>query len=180
MATSLLFGAGDLGTQIGFDLARAGDDVVALRRHAHRVSEPLTGVSCDLGAGVDAVRAALEPLTERGGWARGPQRVVVCLTPDARDEEAYRATFVEATGAALAAIAALGWAPERMMVCFQSRFGSEEWLQPYLLTTGWSAGADVLRDPMPLDGLVESSLRALCYLAIGSGVTVARLLRRDA
>lgn len=27
---------------------------------------------------------------------------------------------------------ALGWAPERMMVCFQSRFGSEEWLQPYL------------------------------------------------
>lgn len=54
------------------------------------------------------------------------------------------------------------------------------WLQPYLLTTGWSAGADVLRDPMPLDGLVESSLRALCYLAIGSGVTVARMLRRDA
>ncbi len=27
---------------------------------------------------------------------------------------------------------ALGWAPERVMVCFQSRFGSEEWLQPYL------------------------------------------------
>ena len=106
MATSLLFGAGDLGTQIGFDLARAGDDVVALRRHADRVSEPLTGVSCDLGAGVDAVRAALEPLTKRGGWARGPQRVVVCLTPDARDEEAYRATFVEATGTAPAAIAA--------------------------------------------------------------------------
>jgi ferrochelatase len=26
----------------------------------------------------------------------------------------------------------LGWAPERVMVCFQSRFGSEEWLQPYL------------------------------------------------
>ena len=54
------------------------------------------------------------------------------------------------------------------------------WLQPYLLTTGWSAGADVLRDPMPLDGLVESSLRALCYVAIGGGVTVVRMLRRDA
>lgn len=26
----------------------------------------------------------------------------------------------------------LGWSPERAMVCFQSRFGSEEWLQPYL------------------------------------------------
>ena len=54
------------------------------------------------------------------------------------------------------------------------------WLQPYLLTTGWSAGADVLRDPLPLDGLGESTLRALCYLVVGAGVTVARMLRRDA
>jgi ABC-2 type transport system permease protein len=55
-----------------------------------------------------------------------------------------------------------------------------EWLQPWLLTTGWSAGADVLRDPMPLDGLAESTLRALCYLAVGAGLTVHRMLRRDA
>ncbi len=27
---------------------------------------------------------------------------------------------------------ALGWPEERLMVCFQSRFGSEEWLKPYL------------------------------------------------
>ena len=27
---------------------------------------------------------------------------------------------------------ALGWPEERVMVCFQSRFGPEEWLQPYL------------------------------------------------
>lgn len=26
----------------------------------------------------------------------------------------------------------LGWAPERLMVAFQSRFGNEEWLRPYL------------------------------------------------
>ena len=55
-----------------------------------------------------------------------------------------------------------------------------DWLQPYLLTTGWTAGADVLRDPMPLDGLAESTLRALCYLAVGAGLTVHRMLRRDA
>jgi ABC-2 type transport system permease protein len=55
-----------------------------------------------------------------------------------------------------------------------------DWLQPYLLTTGWTASADVLRDPMPLDGLAESSLRALCYLAVGAGLTVHRMLRRDA
>ena len=55
-----------------------------------------------------------------------------------------------------------------------------DWIQPYLLTTGWSAGADALRDPMPLGGMVESSLRALCYVAVGGGLTVVRMLRRDA
>lgn len=55
-----------------------------------------------------------------------------------------------------------------------------EWLQPYLLTSGWAAGADALRDPLPLDGMIESSLRAACYLALGAGVTIAQMLRRDA
>jgi ABC-2 type transport system permease protein len=55
-----------------------------------------------------------------------------------------------------------------------------EWLRPYLLTSGWTAGADALRDPLPLDGMAESTLRALCYLAVGGGVTVWRMLRRDA
>jgi ABC-2 type transport system permease protein len=55
-----------------------------------------------------------------------------------------------------------------------------DWLQPYLLTSGWTAGADALRDPLPLGGMAESSLRALCYTAIGSGLTVHRMLRRDA
>ena len=55
-----------------------------------------------------------------------------------------------------------------------------EWLQPYLLTSGWTAGVDALRDPMPVDGLVESTLRALCYLAIGGGLTIVRMLTRDA
>ena len=27
---------------------------------------------------------------------------------------------------------ALGWAPDRVLTCFQSRFGREEWLKPYL------------------------------------------------
>ena len=44
-----------------------------------------------------------------------------------------------------------------------------DWLQPYLLTSGWTSGVDVLRDPLPARGLVESTLRALCYLALGSG-----------
>ncbi|WP_214364378.1 ABC transporter permease subunit [Pseudonocardia sp. H11422] len=55
-----------------------------------------------------------------------------------------------------------------------------EWLQPYLLTSGWVAGADALRDPLPLNGMAESSLRALCYVAVGGGLTLIRMLRRDA
>lgn len=55
-----------------------------------------------------------------------------------------------------------------------------EWLQPYLLTSGWGAGADVLRDPLPLGGLAESTGRAAAYLAAGGALTVLRMLRRDA
>jgi len=54
------------------------------------------------------------------------------------------------------------------------------WLQPYLLTSGWSAGVDALRDPLPSDGMVTATLRALCYLVVGIGATVATMLRRDA
>ena len=55
-----------------------------------------------------------------------------------------------------------------------------EWLSPYLLTSGWTAGADALRDPLPLAAMIESSLRALCYTAIGVGLTTLRMLNRDA
>jgi ABC-2 type transport system permease protein len=55
-----------------------------------------------------------------------------------------------------------------------------EWLQPYLLTTGWTASADALRDPIPLGGMAETTLRALCYIAIGGGLAAYRMLRRDA
>jgi ABC-2 type transport system permease protein len=54
------------------------------------------------------------------------------------------------------------------------------WLQPYLLTSGWGAGADALRDPLPLDGMAEATLRAACYLAIGGAATVVTMLRSDA
>lgn len=53
------------------------------------------------------------------------------------------------------------------------------WLQPYLLTSGWTAGSDALRDPLPLDALLRSSGRALCYTALGGGLAVHRMLRRD-
>ncbi|GAA4827731.1 ABC transporter permease subunit [Actinomycetospora corticicola] len=54
-----------------------------------------------------------------------------------------------------------------------------DWLQPLLLTSGFTAGTDVLRDPLPLDGLGSSSLRALVYVVLGVGVTSWRMARRD-
>jgi ABC-2 type transport system permease protein len=55
-----------------------------------------------------------------------------------------------------------------------------EWLQPYLLTSGWSAAVDALRDPLPLAGMRDATWRALCYFAVGIAATIARMLRRDA
>ena len=54
-----------------------------------------------------------------------------------------------------------------------------DWIQPYLLTTGWTSLTDVLRDPMPWDGLINSTLKAACYLVIGLSVAYARLASKD-
>ncbi|MDQ4021865.1 MAG: ABC transporter permease [Actinomycetota bacterium] len=54
------------------------------------------------------------------------------------------------------------------------------WLQPLLITTGWFAIVDVLRDPLPLDGLAASSFRAGCYLLVGVGLTLLRTTTREA
>ncbi len=61
-----------------------------------------------------------------------------------------------------------------------SAIPSLEWLQPLLLTSGFTAGTDVLRDPLPLDGLGSSTVRALVYVVIGLAVTLWRMRRRDA
>jgi ABC-2 type transport system permease protein len=55
-----------------------------------------------------------------------------------------------------------------------------DWLQPVLITTGWFAIVDVLRDPLPLDGLAASSLRAGCYLLAGVGLTLLRTTTSEA
>ena len=55
-----------------------------------------------------------------------------------------------------------------------------DWLQPVLLTTGWLAIADVLRDPLPLGELASSSLRAGCYLLLGLSLTLAKTTTREA
>ncbi|ALE73255.1 membrane protein [Pseudonocardia sp. EC080610-09] len=53
-------------------------------------------------------------------------------------------------------------------------------LRPWLITTGWGAATDVLRDPLPWSQLGRSSLVAVGYLAAGAATLVVRMLRRDA
>jgi ABC-2 type transport system permease protein len=53
------------------------------------------------------------------------------------------------------------------------------WLQPYLLPNAWTALTDVLRDPMPTDGLVHGLAEAGCYLLIGLSVALAKVATKD-
>lgn len=52
-------------------------------------------------------------------------------------------------------------------------------LHPWLITTGWGAAADVLRDPLASRELVRSTLVAAGYLVVGAVVLVTRMVRRD-
>jgi ABC-2 type transport system permease protein len=60
-----------------------------------------------------------------------------------------------------------------------SLLSAVSWLHPFLLNQSWPAIADVLRDPMPSGQLVEGTLRALCYIAIGMSLAYARMSTRD-
>ncbi|MEJ8281567.1 ABC transporter permease [Pseudonocardia spirodelae] len=53
-------------------------------------------------------------------------------------------------------------------------------VRPFLLTDGWGAGVDVLRDPVPAAGLLASTRLAAGWLAVAAVVLVLRMLRRDA
>ncbi|MGB3443719.1 MAG: ABC transporter permease subunit [Actinophytocola sp.] len=54
-----------------------------------------------------------------------------------------------------------------------------DWLHPVLLTDAWESLGDVIRDPMPTDGIVNSVLRAVCYLVIGYSLALARISTKD-
>jgi len=54
-----------------------------------------------------------------------------------------------------------------------------DWLHPVLLTDGWDSLADVIRDPMPTDGITDGLLRAACYIVIGYSLALARMSTKD-
>jgi nucleoside-diphosphate-sugar epimerase len=76
----LIAGCGDLGTRVGVRFQSLGFDVVGLKRSASKLPFPL--IRADLA----------QPFQVDASFTH----VVIALTPDARDEAAYRATYVDA------------------------------------------------------------------------------------
>lgn len=110
-ADVVLVGCGDLGTRIGLGLSEIGLDVVGLRRSAHLVPTPIRGVAVDLTGS-----APLPELTA--------DLVVVCLTADGRDAEAYRRTYLDGMTRALEAFTATP--REGVLVSSTSVYGDRE------------------------------------------------------
>lgn len=54
-----------------------------------------------------------------------------------------------------------------------------DWLHPYLITTAWQSVLDVVRDPLPMDGIATGLLQAGCYIVIGYSIALARVLTKD-
>lgn len=54
-----------------------------------------------------------------------------------------------------------------------------DWLHPFLLTDAWTSLGDVVRDPMPTDGMTTAVLRAVCYMVIGYSLALARMSTKD-
>jgi nucleoside-diphosphate-sugar epimerase len=135
----LLVGCGELGADVGKRLAARGHAVLALRRRADRVPQPLQALSVDLTRD----RPDLPPLDLA--------YLVVVLSARPRTEENYRATYVEGMTRALDALAAAGQVPRRaVLVSSTGVFGD---LDPAVL-------ADESTPARPADGPSQMLLQA--------------------
>ena len=92
----LLAGCGDLGLRVAQGLRRRGDEVCALRRHPPEPGQD----------GIEWLRADLTRPQSLGELPAGITQLVYLPTPDRRDVEAYRATFVDGLRHLLAALGA--------------------------------------------------------------------------
>jgi nucleoside-diphosphate-sugar epimerase len=92
MRRALIVGCGDLGTRVALGLIERGWWVVGGRRRPEQIPAPIEAIALDLNA-ID--RAALPASLDA---------VVVVLTPDARNEAAYRRTYLDGPIALRAAL----------------------------------------------------------------------------
>lgn len=80
----LIAGAGDVGGRLARGLADAGAEVITLRRR-----------EVDAGPGIRALRADLASGAGLQALPRSAAALVFCAAPDAREEAAYRALYLD-------------------------------------------------------------------------------------
>lgn len=96
--TLLVVGAGDLGLRVAALAARSGEAVHAVKRTPVALPDGVQGVWTDIAALDLAALPAIDA-------------VLYCLTPDRRDPETYRRTYVERLRGLLEALDRRGLAP---------------------------------------------------------------------
>lgn len=110
----LLVGCGRLGSDIGLRMAARGHAVLGIRRRAELVAPPLRGLAADLTRETPRL-----PDLDLG-------HLVVALTTRPRNEEAYRATYVDGLARALDALDLCAQVPRRaVLVSSTAVFGSQ-------------------------------------------------------
>lgn len=102
--TALLVGCGDLGTEIGLRLMADGATVLGLRRRIEALPKDFHGLSVDLTRD--------RPDLPQGDY----ETLVVALTADSRDDEAYRETYLGGLQRALDALEHAGRTPRRAVL----------------------------------------------------------------
>jgi nucleoside-diphosphate-sugar epimerase len=100
----VIAGCGDLGTEVGLQLAAAGHQVVGIRRSPARLPAPIIGVRGEL-----SVPGRIEELPD------DTAAVVYAAAPDARSEAAYLGTYLAGPGHVLDALARVRARPRRFV-----------------------------------------------------------------
>lgn len=96
--TLLVIGAGDLGMRVAALAAQQGRPVIAVKRRPAALPAGVTGIWTDVSRLVEQPLPAIEA-------------VLCCLTPDRRDPDSYRRTYVDGLQAVLDATGRDGASP---------------------------------------------------------------------
>ncbi len=102
MATVLLVGCGEIGTQLGLELCRAGHHCIGLKRHLNQLPSPIQGLQADV--------------TDPASLDRLPQHdyLIYSLVPSEYSAAGYQRAYVDGLANVLAALAQQKLTPKRL------------------------------------------------------------------
>ncbi|MEH6471636.1 MAG: SDR family oxidoreductase [Halopseudomonas sp.] len=153
MATVLLVGCGDIGTQLGLELSRAGHRCIGLKRHLNQLPAPIQGIRGDV--------------TDPASLAGLPQHdyLVYSLVPAAFSAEGYQRAYVDGLTNVLDALRQQSLSPRRLFYVSSSAVyhqHQDEWVDDQSPTEPRSfSGQAMLRAEAVLEhcGLQTTSVR---------------------